>query len=191
MSQFGIVTLTLSFILGLSMTHILWSAASAVRARKMLTLHWGPLIWAACIFFLHVQYWFNALTIDLIIEEWSWAWYLTVLLLAVLLFASGALILPTDLHQRSGQLLDDFREHGRLSLLPLAAYCVLQIVTSVPLGSSPFVIGNLVQMVLTVLALLAFFSKRSMVQSVTALLFLVLEIWATVFLWSRDAMLEF
>lgn len=32
MSQFEVVTITLSFVLGLSMSHVLWAAAAAVRA---------------------------------------------------------------------------------------------------------------------------------------------------------------
>ena len=109
MSQFEVITLTLSFVLGLSMSHLLWAAAAAVRARDSLRLHWLPFLWASCIFFVHIQYWFAAFTVDTIIDEWSWSWYLQMLALGVLLFASGALVLPSESQQRSGQLIDDFQ----------------------------------------------------------------------------------
>ena len=115
MSQFEVITITLSFVLGLSMSHLLWAAAAAVRARRDLRLRWLPFLWAACIFFVHVQYWFAAFAINTVIDQWTWSWYLQMLALGVLLFASGALVLPSESQQRSGDLLDDFRERWRPS----------------------------------------------------------------------------
>jgi hypothetical protein len=104
-------------------------------------------------------------------------------------FASGALVLPTEAKQRLGSLSDDFQEHGRLSLIPLALYSWLQIPTSTWLESSVFIVGNYSQMILGALALIAFFAKRSIVQRGAVLLFLLVEVLAMVFLWSRPAML--
>ena len=184
MSQFELVTITLSFVLGLSMTHILGSAASAVRARKELVLHWLPFAWAGCIFLLHVQFWVAARDIDVNIDSWTWSWYLNALLLAVLLFASGALVLPTESQQRQGALLEDFQEHGRLSLIPLAIYCFSWVPTSMRLGPSPFVSGNLAIMALSALALMGFLSRRPLVRSGTVLLFAAIQIWAMIFVWA-------
>jgi hypothetical protein len=187
MSQFEVVSITLSFILGLSMSHILWTSASAVRARKGMGLHWIPFGWAACIFFLHAHFFINVRSIDLGITGWTWSWYLTALLLAVLLFASGALVLPSDASQRSGQLLDDFFEHGRLSLLPLAAYLALQVPVSMRLGTSPWVNGNLAIMFLTAVALSAYGTRRTVWQGLAVLAFGAVQAWAMIFVWSSNA----
>ena len=42
----------------------------------------------------------------------------------------GALVLPSESQQRVGDLLSDFRAHGRLALIPLAAYQLLWIPTN-------------------------------------------------------------
>jgi hypothetical protein len=188
MTQFEVVTITLGFVLGLSMSHILWSAASAVRARHELDLDWVPFVWAGCVFLMHVGYWPFVYTVDLVIDQWTWWWYLHVLFLAVLLFASGALVLPSEEKQRLGSLANDFDEHGRLGLIPLALYCWLNVPTSVWLGNTVFVTGNYAIFGLGAVALIAFSSKRRVVQRVAALLFAVVEIWAMVFLWSRAGM---
>ena len=81
MSQFEVIAITLSLILGLSASHILWAAASAVRARNEFKLHWLPFVWAVCIFFQHISFFLGGQMIDLRIDSWSWSWYLHVLLL--------------------------------------------------------------------------------------------------------------
>ena len=184
MSQFDVITITLSFVLGLSMSHLLWSAASAVRARREFRLHWLPFAWAGCIFFVHVQYWFAAFSIDLGLEGWTWSWYLQVLLPGVLLFASGALVLPSESQQRVGDLVDDFRDHGRLGLLPLAAYYVLWIPTNFRMDGQLFHSGNLANVLLCSLVLVAFRAKSRSVQTGAILLFLAVLTWATFFVWA-------
>jgi hypothetical protein len=188
MSQFEVVAITLSLILGLSMSHILWSAASAIRARESLELHWIPFGWATWIFLLHVQFFIAARSIDLALDSWTWSWYLNVLLLAVLLFGGGAMILPSEPSQRSGPILEDFAKHGRLSLLPLSAYCLLHVPTSMRLGESPFVLGNLTIIALSLIAGVAFVSHRRTVQVSAVISFGVIMVWAMVFLWARTAL---
>ena len=188
MSQFEIITITLSFILGLSMSHLLWSAASVIRYRRELKLHWLPFAWSAAIFFVHVQYWFAALAIDLTIEGWTWSWYLQILFLGVLLFGSGALILPSESQQRHGDLIDDYREHGRLSLIPLAAYFLLWIPTSYRIDQATIEAGNFANLLLGLLVIAAFFAKRSLIQSLTILLFSAVLVWASLFVWAQSAL---
>lgn len=188
MSQFEVITITLSFVLGLSMSHLLWAVASAIRARKTLELHWLPFAWAAAIFFVHVQYWFAAFSIDLAIDQWTWSWYLQILFLGILLFGSGALILPSESQQRLGRLIDDFREHGRLGLLPLAAYFFLWIPTSYRIDGAVLAPGNFANLILSILVLVAFLVRRRSHQIVAILLFSAVLTWATVFVWAPDAL---
>jgi hypothetical protein len=188
MSQFELITLTYSFVLGLSMSHLLWAAASAVRARNELQLHWLPFAWAAGIFFVHVQYWFAAFAIDMVVQEWTWSWYLHLLGLGVLLFASGALVLPSASEQRVGSLIEDFREHGRLGLIPLAAYFFLWIPTSYRIDRATFDAGNIANLILTLLVLLAFRARKMSIQTLIMLFFALVLTWATVFVWAQDAM---
>jgi hypothetical protein len=188
MSQFEVVTLTLSFVLGLSMSHLLWAAAAAVRARRDLRLHWLPFLWAACIFFVHVQYWFAVFAIDTIIDQWTWSWYLHMLALGVLLFASGALVLPSESQQRSGDLLDDFEEHGRLGLIPLAGYHFLWLPTAYRIDQATFEAGNYANLALTVLAVIGFTTKRVSIQWTSGVAFGLVVVWASVFVWTGGSL---
>jgi hypothetical protein len=137
---------------------------------------------------MHVGFWPFVYTVDLVIAEWTWAWNLHVLFLAILLFASGALVLPNEEKQRLGSLSEDFRQHGRLSLIPLALYCWINIPTSTWLASPVFIAGNYAMFALGALAIAAFFARSRRLQGLVVLLFAIVEVLAMVFLWSRPAM---
>jgi hypothetical protein len=188
MSQFEVITLTLSVVLGLSMSHLLWAAAAAVRARKDLRLHGLPFLWAACIFFVHVQYWFAAFAIDTLIEQWTWSWYLQMLGLGLLLFASGALILPSESEQRSGDLLNDFHDHGRLGLIPLAGYHLLWIPTAYRIDQATFEAGNYANLALMGLAVLGLSTRRVSLQWASGAVFGLVVVWASVFVWTGGSL---
>ena len=115
------------------------------------------------------------------IGEWTWSWYLQLLFLGILLFASGALVLPSESQQRSGDLLEDFREHGRLGLLPLTAYHILWIPTSYRIDRATIEAGNFANLILAVLILIAFASKRVVVQAAAVATFGVVVVWASIF----------
>lgn len=188
MSKFEVVTLTLSFVLGLSMSHLLWAAAAALRARIHLRLHGLPFLWAACIFFVHVQYWFALFAIDKVVDQWTWSWYLQMLGLGVLLFASGALVLPSESQQRSGSLLDDFREHGRLGLIPLAGYHLFWIPTAYRMDQAMFEAGNYANIALAAVAVIGVTTKRASLQWVSAAAFGLIVVWASVFVWTGGSL---
>lgn len=188
MSKFEVVTLTLSFVLGLSMSHLLWAAAAALRARRHLRLNGLPFLWAACIFFVHVQYWFALFAIDKVVDQWTWSWYLQMLGLGVLLFASGALVLPSESQQRSGSLLDDFREHGRLGLIPLAGYHLFWIPTAYRMDQAMFEAGNYANIALAAVAVIGFTAKRASLQWVSAVAFGLIVVWASVFVWTGGSL---
>ncbi|MBT8488555.1 MAG: hypothetical protein HKO77_01065 [Gemmatimonadetes bacterium] len=185
MSAFEVITIVLSLILGLSAGHILWSVASVVRARERLRMHWLPFAWAAAIFFQHASFFLGSLMIDRRIAAWAWSWYAHVLLLAVLLFASGALVLPSESEERVGNLLDDFRKHGRLALIPFAAYHLAWIVMNARLNGIQFDDGQLANVLLLTVMGVGFWARSLRVQGLAALGFLALLTWANVFVWSQ------
>lgn len=188
MTKFEIVTITLSFVLGLSMSHLLWAASALFRARRHVRLHPLPLLWAACIFFVHVQYWFAAFAIDKVIEQWTWSWYLQMLTLGILLFLSGALVLPSESKQYTGDLLEDFKDNGRLGLIPLAAYHLLWIPTAYRMDQATFEAGNYANLALTAFALIGLAAKRKSVQWISAFAFILVVTWASIFVWTGGSL---
>lgn len=192
MDQFELVVVSLSIILGLSMGHMLWTTAAVVRHRERVVLDWLPFAWAACIFVQHAHFWFSALSVDLDIGTWTWTWYLQILMHAVLLFAAGALVLPSE-SQLSGELRLDFQKHGRLALVPFAAYQLLWFATnyradpSVREISDLLLPGNAANIILISLLAVGFRSKNRATQSIAVISFAVVLAWATTFAWAQNA----
>ena len=108
MSELEIVTLSLSLILGLSMAQMLSTVALSIRSRHESRIHWVPVACAAAIFFYHVQFWFALVEVDRAIVAWSWDWFGPILMMAVLLFLSGALVLPSAGRPLPTDLIGDF-----------------------------------------------------------------------------------
>jgi hypothetical protein len=183
-SELEIITLTLSLVLGLSMAQLLSSVALAFRARRESQLHWIPLCWTTAIFLFHVQFWFVVYDLDSIVPSWTWDWYGPVLLLAVLLFLSGALILPTRDRELETGLLDDFDANGKYALVPLNIYLLTFIPMNVRMGNSWFSLVNAPDVVLGLLAAVALITKNPRARAVSSILYLALAAWAVLFLWS-------
>jgi hypothetical protein len=190
--QFEIVLISLSIILGLSMGHMLWTAAAVVRYREQVELDWLPFAWAACIFLQHAHFWFSAFSVNLDIGTWTWTWYLQILAHAVLLFAAGALVLPTEA-QLTGALRVDFEKHGRLALIPFVAYQLLWFPTNFRADQdvSQFIDllrpGNLANFILIALLITGFRAKKRVLQSATVITFGLVLAWASTFAWAQNA----
>ena len=95
MSEFELITITFSFVLGLGVAQILTAASAAFRNQRERPLHWMPLGFAASIFLFHLQYWFVLFAYDAnLVNEWTWSTYGSFMALAVVLFLSGGVVLP-------------------------------------------------------------------------------------------------
>ena len=191
MDQFEVIATALSIIIGLGMSHLLWTASSAFRSREELRLHWIPLGWAACIFLQHANFLISAFAVDRDIGVWTYSWYLQILLQAVLLFSSGALVLPPE-SWRTPDLWADFEKHGRYGLLMFAAYQALWIPTNY--RADPTMTdragllrpGNLLNFFLIALLLTGFVARRERVQGAAVLLALASLILGMTFAWSQN-----
>ena len=184
MSQFEIVTLSISLILGLSVAQILGSIASAIRSRHESPLHWLPLCWATAIFLFHIQYWLALLNLDDTVPSWTWDWYGPVLLSAVLLFFGGALVLPVREGELSKGLLRDFESHGKLALIPVSLYLAMWIPMNVRMGFAWVSPLNLVDVALVGLALLTLSTSRRGIREAATILYLVVCVWGVFFVWT-------
>ena len=188
MSLFEIITITLSFVLGISASHILWSTACAIRDRRHMRLHWIPLAWAGCIFMVHIQYWFAAYQTNALIEKWAWLPYLILLLLSILLFFAGALVLPRDSRHRPDSLFEDFQTDGRLGLMPLAAYHIAWIPTGWYFYDNAMEFENLVNIALFALVMTSLSTRNERLEAAVIISYAALFIYASVFMWAPDAL---
>jgi hypothetical protein len=193
MAVFEVISTALSIIIGLGMGHLLWTGSAAFRSRKEIKLHWIPIGWALCIFLQHANFLISALAIDREIEVWTYSLYLQLLLQAVLLFVSGALILPSE-SRLATDLMQDFRDHGRFGLIAFAAYQALWVSTnyradpSLLRWDSVLRPGQAANLLLIGLLLVAFFVRNARVQVAAVSLSIATLVFAMTFLWSQNVL---
>ena len=174
MDTFEFISVALSFVLGLGVTHLLSSAVRVFVARKRMRIDWIPLVWAFCVFATLIQYWWAIFELSEL-EEWPLSHFLFFLGMALLLFVAGALVLPSWLLGESDDLGDLFEEHGRWGLVCLSAYFLMvQGGNAAFFGASPFSPLGLQVWVLVVLPLVVLVAQRRSVQGLATLVYLFL-----------------
>ena len=185
MSEFEIITITLSFIVGLGVAQLLTSFSAAMRARLEHPLHWMPFAWGVPILVFSVQYWFALLGLNQVLGSWGWLWYAQMLALAIALFLAGAMLLPTRASTARAGLREDFIVHGRYSLLALIVYLLGWIAPNAKMdGGIVFNEANVLNTVMAGVAIVAFKSKDERIWIIATALFYVLFAYAVLAFYS-------
>jgi hypothetical protein len=175
MSQFEIIAITLSFIVGLGIAQLLTSFSEAVRSRIDHPLHWMPFAWGLPVLLLSVQYWFALFDLDDVIGDWNWFWYLQMLVMAMALFMAAALLLPPRGSTANGGLLKDFTTHGRFSLIALIVYLLGWIPANTVMNKGDFFdLANLANAAMAMPAFIAYRSRSNRVWIFSTVAFYVI-----------------
>ena len=96
-----------------------------------------------------------------LIDSWTALKFVTMIVLALLLFVSGALILPRETSAGGGGPFEVFVRDGRWALISLAAYCMLAfLVNPVFFGTPIFGPLNMFLLVLVVILAATFFARN-------------------------------
>lgn len=112
MDSFSYLSVFISLILGLGVTHILSGAASLIRSRRELHFWWPTPLWMATTFLIQVQTWWAMFTLRTI-EHWSFAAFLIVLLQPVAIYMMAALIVPRMASGQVTELRNDYFRESR------------------------------------------------------------------------------
>ena len=185
MSEFELITITFSFVLGLGVAQILGAPSAALRNRHSMALHWMPLGFAASIFLFHIQYWFVLFDYDAnLISEWTWWTYGPFLGLAVLLFLSGGVVLPTPGSDAGDSLIHDFEQRGKLSLVFLAAYILAWVPANAWSEGTWFTSDVWLNLGLVGLLTVTYFASSRRLQSAATGLFLTAQGYGLLFVWA-------
>ena len=184
MTEFEVLVIPLSLILGLGVTRVLSGFIHAVRSRGQVAMHWVPIVWGLSILMYNVGY-FNVLyDLDQSTEAWTWYWYGPVLLQTILLFLSAGLVFPARSDPGVEGMLDDFAQHGRLALIPLGSLLVLAPLTNVLQGGLWLHIDNALNLLLVGLIVASFdIRRRSAAVATSAFGLLTAVGW--LFLWAQ------
>jgi hypothetical protein len=174
MSQFEIIAITLSFIVGIGIAQLLTSFSEAIRSRIEHPLHWMPFAWGIPILLLSVQYWFGLFDLDSALSDWNWFWYLQMLAMAMALFMAATLILPPRKAATEGGLLVDFTTHGRYALLALVVYLLGWLPANAVMNNNDVLYaGNIANVAMAMPALIAYKSRSNKIWIVSTVIFYV------------------
>jgi hypothetical protein len=186
MTEFELLAIPISLVLGLGITKMLSALAFTIRNRKQIRFHWLPVAWAAWIFLVCVQFFFYMWDLYEMEVPFTWGVFGPLLWHSILLFLAAGLILPgPGTREMPDHLLDDFQEHGRLALIPFTIVTLDAVVQNVfQFGDEWLGEANVLNMVFIALVLIAFFTKKS-IRAMATLSLGALLIYGLTFVWSR------
>jgi hypothetical protein len=187
-SGFEILTITFSFIVGLGVAQVLRSVAFVIREKGQVRLHWIPFWVAAMVLFFQVQFWFGLAVINSLQEQWSWGVYGLMLSLAIIIFLSGATVLPPVTSVRERNLIEDFETRGRISLVFLALYLLGWIGVGIVFWKPEFWHLVLVNGLMSVLLLMTYFATNTRTRTALHLALIALTIYGALTVWTTPSL---
>ncbi|KJK08153.1 hypothetical protein [Pseudomonas tussilaginis] len=169
MSNFPIVATVLSMILGLSVTRLLLGALTVFRIRRTAKPDWVALVWAAILFSIQLDFWWAVNELPEVKESYSFSEFLLLVLLALSLFVSSALLLPNRSEDEQSGLRIYFEQDGRYALLSLSTYLSLGFFVNILLFQSPpIALWAAIDVAMIALPICAFAAKsRKLYSSIT------------------------
>jgi uncharacterized membrane protein YhdT len=193
MTEFELLAIPLSLILGLGITNILSDVSDAIRDRERVALHWLPLFWAFLIFLFQVQYFFVLWDLYESGVVWTWPIFGPAMFNCIVLYLSAGLILPGRRNSDSESLLIDFEKHGRFGLLTLAMMLVVALILNVYYFSDLeglydldhwLPAANILNLALLILICLVLFVRNIKLQTFGTVLFAMLQFYGMLQVWS-------
>lgn len=120
MDPFSYLSVLISIVLGLGLSHLLAGAAQLVRHRATVRLYAPTLFWMGMLFLLHIQVWWSVFALRRI-EAWTFFGFMLVLAIPMMVYLLSYLQVPdkgeVDLRQRYYENRGWF--FALLTLLPL------------------------------------------------------------------------
>jgi hypothetical protein len=175
MSDFEYIAVLLSIILGLGITQLLSGIARLVRDGRALAPAWWIMVIVAVLLVMHFQVWWVSFEWRHV-QAWTFFAYVSFMILPMLLFLLAYLILPPDPQPEGGELVREFIARRRpffviIALVPLASFLQQRM-----LGGPQAMIFDLdagIRILMAVLAIPGFLSRRVAVQATLAVAYAV------------------
>jgi hypothetical protein len=190
MSGFEIITITFSFILGLGVAQILRAVAYVVREKEQHRLHWIPLSMALIVLLFQVQFWFALVIVDSFMDYWTWPVYGLLLFLAIVIFLSGATVLPPPGSSKTDSLFEDFVARGKISLIFLALYLVGWVGVAIMFWTEQFVHLVIVNLAMATAAVIAFLPQRPRSRSLLHAILIAMMVYGLITVWTPPSLEE-
>lgn len=136
---FRLVSVILSMLLGLGVTQLLSGFVTVFLSRHKAKVRAVPLVWAASVFVLQLQFWWGVNELEGLVKTWSLRMFVVAILLPLSLFGAAAIMLPKKPVEEETDQGALFERDGRWGLVCLSLYGVLAMIgNSVLFGVSPW-----------------------------------------------------
>lgn len=137
MSTFDYLSVLVSIVVGLGLSRVLTSAGELVLQRQRVRFHWVPLLMAAIVFLVEVEFWWSAFGFQEI-EEWNFFSFSLLLLVSVALYMMSVLVLPDPTAEASVDLRRHFYSNHRWLFSLAGAYLLLDVSFDLAVGGEAF-----------------------------------------------------
>lgn len=144
MTQHEYVFISISIILGLSITRLLSAGAALIRAHSRVSFHWSTCLWAVCVMLFILQLWWVGWELRTV-DEWSIVDFFVLVLGSIFIYGSADLALPTEDYDISDDSELDFLAHsqslGRVSALSMLGYFCIGPYVNIILFENPVLLS--------------------------------------------------
>lgn len=183
MRIFEYIIATLLLVVGLGITNLLNDAVDTFRKRHQIKMHWIPIAWAGIVFITQMQYIWAIFELETLVKTWNSLKFSVLLLMALLLFVSGALVVPKTTDDQGRDAWLQFLSDGRWALLSLSCFFFFAFLSNPLLfGISLWLPGNVLELFMALFLILAQFSTGRRMWGWATGIFAVLTIVAFVML---------
>jgi hypothetical protein len=93
MTTFEYISVLLSIIVGLGVTHLLGGVGRIINEPKRYTIYWVHLVWVVWLFLMMIFFWWFQFQL-VGIQVWSFGHYLVIMLYAVMLYMFSVVLMP-------------------------------------------------------------------------------------------------
>jgi hypothetical protein len=176
MDAFHWIVIPISTVLGLSLARLLGGYVTAIKGRTRLRFDWLPLVFAAAILGVGLQFWWALLELAPH-KDWSLSAFALLMTMIMALFAASALISPGE---DDADLGVAFERNGRWALIALAVFHGLAIVANSWLWEVALIsVPQALELLLAALCLVAGLVKHRRTQEAVAIAYVLLSVTDT------------
>lgn len=134
MKPFDYVSVIISVVIGLGLSHLLTGLVELVKARRRVRFYWVHLLWVGLAFMGHIFLWWSLWNLRGL-QVWNFFSFLLLLLQPVLLFVMAAFLIPKSGPDDHVDLREYFYENHAAVFGSGAAFILLMLVrNALPAG---------------------------------------------------------
>lgn len=104
MTPFEHLTVLVSIVIGMGITHLLTTVHELVQVRTRVRFYWLPVLWFVLLFISLVEWWWAIFALRTTVK-WNFFYFLFLLMSPVTLYLAAAFVLPDD-SERGAEVID-------------------------------------------------------------------------------------